>query len=227
MWLSLLQASGDFPSGHIYRHGAQYVYQASAPEQCPVCQSTACRYHAHGSFTRWFKTYIGKVIQKSRLRKPRWKCLTCGHTFSLHPPEGMENKSICNFILVLLLWHYLSTAAGLHRCIPGQMAEVISERTLARYLKAAKKVATKTQQFIREVLIEKTEPRPVEDLFPGGLDPPESLLRKQRNDLARASTLWRGLCMLYQGAKALRLDPRALLAWARKRSRKLKQDFLM
>ena len=226
-WLALLQSSADFPSESFYRLGNGYVYHAPPPDQCPVCGSQAGRYHAHGGFHRWFTTYVGKVIKKIRLRKPRWKCLSCNHTFSLHPPQGIEYKSVCNFVVVLLLWNYLAGGAGLHNCIPGEMAEVRSVRTLARYLKAAKAAAMGTQQFIREVLIEKTEPRPVEDLFPGGLDPPESLLRKQRNDPTRAITLWRGLSMLYHGAKALILDPRTLLAWARKRSRHTNQPFLI
>jgi hypothetical protein len=103
----------------------------------------------------------------------------------------------------------------------------VSERTLARYLKRAKQAAEETQQFIREVLIEKREPRPVEDLFPGGLDPPESLLKKQRREPEKASTLYRALVMLLAGAKALDIDPRTLLAWANRRSQARKRRFLL
>ena len=226
-WLALLSRSTGLPSESFSRRGKELVYHSSPPGRCPVCSSESGRYHAHGSFLWRFTTVVGRAIRKVLLQKPRYLCLSCGHTFSLHPPQGIEYKPVCNLVVVLLLWEYLAGGAGFHNCIPGEMAEVSSVRTLARYLEAAKAVALQTQQFIREVLIEKTEPRPVEDLFPGGLDPPESLMRKQRNDPARAATLWRALSMLYHGAKASKLDPSALLAWARKRSQQANQPFLI
>jgi hypothetical protein len=115
----------------------------------------------------------------------------------------------------------------MHHCLPGQFSEDVSARTVARYLKSAKQVAQETQQFIREVLIAKREPRPVEELFPGGLDPPESLRRKQSTEPDTASTLWRALSMLRQGAQTLRIDPRTLLAWANQTSQARKQPFLL
>jgi hypothetical protein len=116
---------------------------------------------------------------------------------------------------------------GMHNCLPGELSDEVSARSVARHLKSAKANAVETQQFIREVLIEKIEPRPVEELFSGGLDPPESLLQRQAKEPKKVSTLWRALYMVHQGAKALSIDPRTLLAWANQKSRQKNRCFLI
>ena len=226
-WLSLLRKSGPFTSGSVFRIGEIYVYSGEPPEDCPRCGSGQRRYHVHGGFFRWLKTFVDGQIKRIRLRKPRFLCLACQKPFSLNPPEAIPYKRYCSFLIVLCLWSYLVCASGIHHCLPGEFSEDISARTVARYLKAAKQIAQETQQFIREVLIRKKEPRPVEELFPGGLDPPDDLLRKQRTEPDSASTLWRALHMLRQGAQALSIDPRTLLAWANQTSQAKKRPFLL
>jgi transposase-like protein len=173
------------------------------------------------------KTFVDGQIKRIRLRKPRFLCLSCQKTFSLNPPEVIPYKRYCSFLIVLCLWSYLVCSSGIHHCLPGAFSEDVSARTVARFIKAAKQTAEATQQFIREVLIRKMEPRPVEELFPGGLDPPESLRRKQSKEPDTTTTLWRTLYMLRQGAQALPIDPRTLLAWANKTSQARKQPFLL
>ena len=226
-WLSLLRKSGPFTSGSVFRIGEIYVYSGEPPEDCPRCGSEERRYHVHGGFFRWLKTFVDGQIKRIRLRKPRFLCLACQKTFSLNPPEVIPYKRYCSFLIVLCLWSYLVCASGIHHCLPGEFSEDISARTVARHLSLAKALAVETQQAIREVLIRKTEPRPVEDLFPGGLDPPESLRRKQSKEADTAGMLWRALSMLRQGAQALSIDPRTLLAWAQQSSRAKKRSFLL
>ena len=151
--------------------GESDVYRGEAPEACPRCGSRRGRYHSHGGFLRWLRTFVDGRIDRIRLRKPRYLCLTCHQTFSLDPPEVLPYKRYSSFLIVLCLWSYLVSMAGMHHCLPGAVSEDISARTVARHLSLAKALAVETQQAIREVLIRKTEPRPVEDLFPGGLDP--------------------------------------------------------
>jgi hypothetical protein len=170
---------------------------------------------------------VGDRIERVRLRKPRFLCLACGKTFSLNPPEVLPYKRYCSFLIVVFLWSYLASPAGVHHCVPGAFSEDVSARTVGRFIKAAGQRAETTQQFIREVLIRKMEPRPVEDLFPGGLDPPESLRRKQPGEPDTACTLWRALYLLRQGAQEVPIDPRALLAWANQTCQSKKQLFLL
>ena len=226
-WLNLLKDGAAFPSERFFKYRGIYVYKDDPPKICPVCKSTACRYHAHGSFLRWLKSYIEGRIKRIRIRKPRYMCLMCGHTFSLHPPEGIPYKPTCNILIVIFLWSYLISNMGMHNCLPGELCDEVSARSVARYLKSAKGIAVETQQFIGEVLIKKMEPRPVEDLFSGGLDPPESLLQRQQNEPEKASILWQALYMLQKGAKALSIDPRTLLARANQKSRQKNSSFLI
>lgn len=226
-WLSLLKQGRPFGGESCFRIGDLYVYKSEPPEECPRCGTREGRYHSHGGFLRWLKTLVDGGIERIRLRKPRFLCLTCGKTFSLHPPETIPRKSYCSFLIILFLWSYLTSSEGMHQCLPGEFSEDVSARTVARYLWSARRVATETQQFIREVLIQKIEPRPVEELFPGGLDPPESLRRKQSKEPDTAWSLWRALHMLRQGAQAIPIDPRTLLAWANQTSQAKKRFFLL
>jgi len=227
LWEELLKEGVEFSSGRYCRHRGILVYRGEAPEVCPVCESEQRRYHVHGSFLRWLVTLVGRRIERVRLRKPRFKCLICTHTFSVHPPEGLSYQRYCNLLIVLFLWSYLAGTAGMHRVLPAEFSEDVSPRTVSRHLKLAKAKAVETQQFIREALIEKMEPRPIEEIFCGGLDPPESLLKKQRAEPEKASTLWRALAMLRKGARSLNEDPRTLLAWANQRSQNRKRRFLL
>jgi transposase len=227
-WLKLLRSiGGTISSGRVRRERGIYVYRDDPPSTCPRCGERGSRYHAHGSFLRWLKTWLGGAVQRVRLRKPRYLCLRCEKTFSLHPPETLPYKRLSTFLIVLCLWSYLDSSSGLHHCLPGELSEDISARTVVRHLSSAKALAVETQQAIREVLIRKTEPRPVEELFPGGLDPPESLRWKQSKEPDTAGTLWRALFMLRQGAETLAIDPRTLLAWAQQTSRAKKRSFLL
>ena len=194
-WLSLLRGSGPFTSGDVFRSGEIYIYRGEAPSACPRCGSRRERYHSHGGFLRWLRTFVDGRIKRIRLRKPRFLCLACQKTFSLHPPEVLPYKRYSSFLIVLCLWSYLVSMAGMHHCLPGAVSEDISTRTVVRHLSSAKALAVETQQAIREVLIRKTEPRPVEDLFPGGVDPPRMLQKKQQHEPEKAGTLWRALFM--------------------------------
>jgi len=226
-WLSLFRGRDPFPSGEVFRSGGIYVYRGEAPEVCPRCGSRRGRYYSHGGFLRWLRTFVDDRIQRIRLRKPRFLCLTCQKTFSQNPPDVLPYKRTSSFLIVLCLWNYLVSPAGIHRCLPGAVSEDISARTVVRHLQSAKAVAAETQQFIREVLIRKMEPRPVEELFPGGLDPPETLRRKRFKEPDTAWTLWRALHMLRQGAEVLCIDPRTLLAWAQQSEHARSRPFLL
>jgi hypothetical protein len=226
-WLSLLRGREAFPSGEVFRSGGIYVYRGAAPEECPRCGRAGGRYHSHGGFLRWLRTWVDGRMRRIRLRKPRFLCLTCQKTFSQNPPDVLPYKRHSSFLIVVCMWSALVSSAGIHRCLPGAVSEDISVRTVARHVKAARAVAGETQQFIREVLIRKMEPRPVEDLFPGGLDPPATLRRKRFTEPDTAWTLWRALHMLRQGADVLSIDPRTLLAWAQESEHGKERPFLL
>lgn len=74
--------------------------------------------------------------------------------------------------------------------------------------------------------MERSEPRPKEMLFKGGLSPP-FLTRRGWRDPDRTSNLYRGLAMLIVGAKTLSMETTPLLAEVRGRSAQPSLDNLI
>ena len=92
-----------------------------------------------------------------------------------------------------------------------------SRRTIQRWLRRALVLAPQTLQGIRRAVIERCEPRPVEQLFPRGVSPPERLRRRYWRAPASVSTLWQALAFFVGGVVALEISPPVLLAEARGR----------
>jgi hypothetical protein len=128
--------------------------------------------------------------------------------------------------MVIVLWSYLDGKRGLRNCIPGRLSNDTTARSVARYLKRAKRVCMKTQQAIREVLMEIKEPRPWEECFFSGLSPPQSLLERHR-DPSQVTILWRALAMLLRGSETLSASPCLLMARARKKAEQRRSPFMM
>jgi len=145
---------------------------------------------------------------------------------STGPPDALHYLPLCTLVIVALLWEYLNGKSGIHDCIPMALDEAASPRTLARYLRRAKVICLKTQQVIREVLIETKEPRPWEECFAEGLPPPQCLIKRHHHP-SELSILWQALAMLLRGAEALSTNPCLLMARARKKAQQKKFRFLI
>jgi hypothetical protein len=135
-------------------------------------------------------------------------------------------KQNCTLVIVALLWAYLQSGKGLHNGIPQKLYQAASPKTLWRYFKQAKTVCRQTQQSIREVLIEVTEPRPWDDCFFHGLSPPEGFFKWHR-DVPKTRNLWRALTMLRIGSKNLSKAPSLLMARARTAAQQKHLRFLI
>jgi hypothetical protein len=145
---------------------------------------------------------------------------------STGPPDVLPYGPLCTLVVAALLWTYLDGEKGLHTCIPVELNEAACPRTLARYLKRATALSLKTQQAIREVLIEQKEPGPWEECFKSGLSPPESLLKRHREP-SQPTILWRALAMLLSGSKTLSANPCLLMARAQQKAEKRRSRFLV
>jgi len=161
-----------------------------------------------------------------RVWKHRWLCLCCGRTMNTGPPDVLPHIPLCTLVIVVLLWGYLNGEKGTHNAFPSELEHSVGARTLARYLKRAEALCLKTQQAIREVLIEQKEPRPWEECFQDGLSPPPSLCKRHREP-SPATKLWRALAMLLQGSKTLSASPCLLMARAREKSEQRLAPFLV
>jgi hypothetical protein len=179
-------------------------------------------WHAHG----WCqKTLV--VLEAGRprpvlLHKRRW--LLVGTTTTCHsrPPDDPQMVRFCTLIVVLRIWAWISSAGGLfkHRELFEELDEGCGcDRTLQRWTARAMGSALDVQQAIRAAILElrRSEPRPEEDWFRGGLSPPSAVTSRRWCWPTSHQALWRAFAMLFVGAKELGIPIATLLAEARRR----------
>jgi hypothetical protein len=215
-----------FVSDLFFWHQGAYSCAPKRPCVCDKCLSRSGCFHAHGRYRRWVKTIRKFALTSVRVWRHRWLCLCCGRTMSTGAPDVLPYTPLCTLVIVALLWCYLDGEKGIHYAVPPELDRAASPRTLARYLNRAKALSLKTQQAIREVLIEQKEPRPWEECFRSGLSPPPSLIKRHREP-SPASMLWRALWMLLKGSQALAASPCLLMARAREKAEQRQAPFLV
>ena len=178
------------------------------------------RWHSHGWLVVARRIAVGGAVTRVvTVRKRRWLDTAAGPdgpvTRHDRPPDDLGGLYDA-VIVAASLWCWLDAALGLQR-YAEPYHDAPSVRTVLRWHKKALPNALFTQQRLREVLIERCEPRPIEQLFPGGVPPPGSRLRHGWRDPDRTWTLCQGLTFLFRGAFELALSAPALLAEARRR----------
>lgn len=198
-------------SGEVYgRRSGRLFYGGARP---------GAGWHAHGTFRRWLRILAAGVLRKVEVEKQRWLHAATGRTCHSRPPDDLPWLHFCALVVALKLWGWLDGGRGLDNApevIPDLYGKV-SSRTQQRWLGRALPYAMEIQQAIRLAVIERSEPRPVETLFPGGLSPPVHLTRRSWRDPPAVEKLWRALAFLVGGALGLSVPVAVLLAEARGR----------
>lgn len=176
-------------------------------------------WHVHGCFSRrlWM-LYRGRLVRK-RLWKARWLDPGASRTCHSRPPDDVPSLSFCTLVLALKVWAWLDGDRGVHRVrdVHEDLESCPCPRTVQRWMSRALPVAMRIQQAIRLSIIERSEPRPVERLFPGGLSPPRGLVGRHWRDPLQVVQLWRGLALLLGSSTRLQIPVAVLLAEARGR----------
>jgi hypothetical protein len=224
--LSWLQNGLVFTSAKFFKYQGAYTRVPERPGVCDKCNSHSGCFHAHGRYQRSLTTLKDCFLKTIRIWKHRWLCLCCGRTMSNGSEDIVAYKHNCTLVIVALLWAYLESGQGLHNGIPQALDQAASPRTLWRYFNHAKTVCQNTQQTIREVLIEMSEPRPWDDCFFHGLSPPEGFFKWHR-DAPKTRILWRALTMLRIGSRNLSKAPSLLMARARTAAQQKHLRFLI
>lgn len=178
-------------------------------------------WYAHGYFPRRLWVLDGGVLVRRRMWKRRWLDPEMGETCHSRPPDDAAQVWSCTLIITLKLWAWLDASQGGGAGAP-EIVDVLEEHahvsTVTRWLHRAAARALEIEQAIRRAVIERSEPRPVELLFPGGLSPPEELLRRRwRCDPSEIGSLWRAFAFLFGAAIQLSIPAACLLAEARGR----------
>ena len=176
-------------------------------------------WHVHGWFARQLTILIEGEVCSLTLWKRRWLDVARGATCHSRPADELGRTRFCGVIVVLKLWAWLSSNVGL--CHYDEVSVGLerhgSRRSVQRWLARALPHALRIQQHIRGAIIERSEPRPVEQMFPRGLSPPDGLLRRRWQDPNAVVMLWRGLALLLGGASRFDVPTTVLLAEARGR----------
>ena len=223
---------GNFCDGFVYASDAVFKNQGAytslpqRPQFCDKCASTSGSFHAHGRFKRSLTTIHQKTLSQIKVWRHRWMCLCCGRTMSNGTADVITYVPNCTLVIAALLWAYFQNQAGYYKNWDPRFDQAAAPRTLARYLKRAKAVCRTTQQAIRQVLIEQSEPRPWDQGFAHGLSPPDWLI-KRHHDPHATGIVWRALAMLDIGAKKLLIAPCLLMARAKTKSETQNIRFLL
>jgi len=178
-------------------------------------------WHVHGWCSRWLDVLDGAEVRRVRLHKSRWRLGRRGPTCHSRPPDERAFIGLSSLLIVIKLAGWLDGQGGLHSRAPtkGAVSIDVAPRTMLRWLRRALPRAMAIQQAIREAVIERYEPRPIEQMFPSGLPPPDGLLRRRWKEAAATVTLWRGFALLFGAAIELDINPALILAEARGRMR--------
>ena len=179
-------------------------------------------WHGHGYFSRALWVLRDGAIVRIRLWKHRWRLVGTTTTCHSRSPEELPSFEASVLVVVLVLFAWLDSGQGASsrersEPIAGMQESCASRRTMQRWLHKLAPDATKIQQANRRAVIERSEPRPVEILFRGGLPPPKDLLRRRWKDLPSVTALWRAFAILFRGALGLDVPVALLLAEARGR----------
>lgn len=182
-------------------------------------------WHVHGWLKVTIRVRIAGVLGPISLRKRRWIRSDRSESCHSRPPDDVGVRFDA-LNVALELWCWLDAALGLHRYLTP-FHDGPDRRTVQRWLNRALPRALETQHAIRRAVIERSEPRPMEMLFPRGLAPPDGLTRRRWKAPTEVWTLWRGLFLLFGGAIGLKAPTARLLAEARGRMTDPRNRFLL
>ena len=215
--LGVVASSLAFASGvYSRRPDGDLVYDGARPGP---------RWRDHGHFPRRLWMLEKGELVRRRLWKQRWFDPRTGGTVHSRPPDDAAQVWSCTLIVLLKLWAWLDgSLLGGHEVVPELVVHG-GFRTVQRWGSRAAARAEEALHYIRLSVIERSEPRPVEHLFPSGLDPPDSLLRRRWRRPLEIRRLWQALAWLFGGAIALSTPASLLLAEARGRMSATEKTF--
>lgn len=150
------------------------------------------------------------------IERRRWLQFGTTTTQQDRSPDELGGIGSTLLVVFLQLCAWLLSENGLHTYEdrPHLLVQPPSRRTVHRWFQRLLPDAERVQGARRTAAIECSEPQPIERLFPGGLSPPEAILRRRWKDRSKMYLLAMGLAFFAHGADALNLPATVLLAVA-------------
>jgi hypothetical protein len=182
-----------YGAGYTCRHGGDLQYDGERPGE---------GWRAHGYFWRWLYVVVGLKLARVRVWKRRWLSPDRRTTCHSRPPDELGPIWSCSLVVLLTLWTWLDRGRNVRRSkqVVDDLAWHPSEMTKHRWLRRALPHAMKLQQQIRLAALERSEPRPLEYWFSGGLSPPAGLMRRSWKEPVAIEMLWRALSLAFTGS---------------------------
>ena len=210
-----------FALGGIYRphKNGTYVYVGERPD---------AEWYGHGYFPRWLTMLVEGQALKVCVYKHRWIHKRTGKTTHSRPPDDPYLVRFCTLIVMLRVWATVSSRLGFHNrreAYEGMETGCGSDCTVQRWTSRMMSNGMEIQQAIRLMLIEESEPRPMERLFEGGLSPPDAVMKRRRLSPQNHLRLYHGIAMLLVASRELAKHASCLLAGARRRWPKTEKTF--
>lgn len=134
-------------------------------------------------------------------------------------PDEFGAVHVALLVVLLKLYAWVQSGDGIltyEERIPALEA-VSCARTVQRWLRRLLPDTGRLESALRTATIERSEPHPIENLFPGGLSPPGAGRRRRWKDPEAIYRLQTGLAYLVDGAVALSTSVTVLLAEAHRR----------
>jgi len=210
-----------FAIGGVYRahKNGTYIYVGERPGGA---------WYGHGYFSKRLTMLVKGRAVKVCIYKHRWIHKSTGVTTHSRPPDDPYLVRFCTLIVMLRVWASVSSEHGFHnRCevYEGMETGCGSDRTVQRWSSRMMSNGLEIQQAIRLVLIEESEPRPMERLFEGGLSPPDAVMKRRWTSPQNLGRLYLGIAMLLVASRKLAKHTSCLLAGARRRWPKTEKTF--
>jgi len=186
-------------------------------------------WHGHGYCSKKLTVLEDGHPVQIRVYKHRWRLDGTNSTVHSRAEDDLPQIRYCTLIIFLRLWAWANATVGFHhrREEHEDLLYAGSDRTVQRWMQRAQIFALHTQQAIRLCVLERSEPRPKERLFVGGLSPPKGYMIDRCKNPSAAETLWRAFAMLNCATSELGVNASILLAEAKRRCSRPKDSFLI
>lgn len=149
----------------------------------------------------------------------RWRLGRSATTHLDRAPDEVGGIHVATLVVLVKLASWLLSGDGLHVYEEpvAALEPVGSRRSVQRWLARVLTDAARAEGALRTAVIERSEPQPVERLFPGGVSPPAAIQCRRWKDPDATYRLATGLAYLVDGAVALLTSATVLLAEAQSR----------
>ena len=175
-------------------------------------------WHRHDWRPRQLHVVDDQGLRQVVIDRRRWRLHGTTTTRLDRAPDEVCFARSSLSVVFLKLCAWLLSDDGLHRfeAHPEALEPVASRRTVHRWLHRLLPDAARVQAALRTAVVERSEPQPVERLFPGGLSPPVAVRRRRWKEPEATYRLVTGFAFLAYGADALTTSATVLLAEAQK-----------